>query len=67
MKKKFKIPVTWEMFGTVTVEANSLEEAIEFFDNFEKEEGFTLPSNESYVDGSFQREDEENCQLMNQQ
>lgn len=31
--KKFKIPVTWEMSGFVEVEAESLEDAVERFDN----------------------------------
>ena len=27
--KKFKIPVTWEVYGTIEIEADSLEEAIQ--------------------------------------
>lgn len=52
--KKFKIPVTWEMSGFVEVEAESLEDAVERFDN-----GYGdmcgLPANSDYVDGSFCR------------
>lgn len=62
----FKIPVTWEVWGTVNIEAESLEEAIKIFDKEESEgDGFPLPLNAEYVDGSFKREDEESCQLNN--
>lgn len=33
--KKFKIPVTWEVYGTIEIEADSLEEAIQKFDDIE--------------------------------
>ena len=42
--KKFKIPVTWEVYGTIEIEADSLEEAIQKFDNIEiNGEGYDLP------------------------
>lgn len=54
--KKFKIPVHWEMYGYIEVEANSVEEAIEIFDQKESTmTPYNLP-NGYYVDGSFQRE-----------
>ena len=52
--KTYKIPVTWEMYGEVEVDANSLEEAIQKYD--EKEEYLDLPDEQYYVDGSFGRE-----------
>lgn len=52
--KKFKIPVTWEVCGIVEVEACTLEDAIERFDN-----GYGdmcgLPRDSEYIDGSFRR------------
>ena len=49
MKKKFIIPVVWQMIGTITVEADSLEDAIEEALG----DGTPLPTNGSYVEGSF--------------
>lgn len=67
MKKIFNIPVTWEVWGTVQIEAESLEEAIKIFDKEEKEGiGYSLPLNSEYVDGSFRREDEEFCYFNNE-
>ena len=52
--KKFKIPVTREMSGFVEVEAKSLEDAVERFDN-----GYGdmcgLPKNSEYIEESFRR------------
>ena len=55
-KRKFwKIPVTWQLCGTVEVEANTIEEAIEEFYRIENSgEEFSLPADNEYVDGSFQ-------------
>lgn len=60
---KFKIPVTWEVFGIVEIEANSLDEAISIFD--ERSDYIALPLENDYVDGSFKREDEEIISLNN--
>lgn len=48
MKKMWKIPVTWEMYGMVCYEADTIDEAIEKALN---DDG-PLPEGE-YVDGSF--------------
>jgi hypothetical protein len=49
MKKKFIIPVVWQMMGTITIEADSLEDAIlQVEDN-----GTPLPQG-SYIEGSFE-------------
>ena len=61
--KKFKIPVTWEVCSTIIIEANSLEEAIEIFDQTEDEIG--LPIDPDYIDASFQRGTLEECELYN--
>ena len=58
--KKFKIPVTWEVYGTIEIEADSLEEAIQKFDDVEiNGEGHNLPLENCYIDGSFYREEDE--------
>lgn len=46
---KFKLPVTWEVFGMVEVEADSLQQA---FDDFDPD-AHSLPLENDYVDGSF--------------
>lgn len=48
---KIKLPVTWEVCGLVEVEANSIEEAIEYFN--QNASDIELPENPEYVDGSF--------------
>ncbi len=46
----YQIPVIWECWGRITVEANSVEEAFRKVD--EDEEDFPLPEGE-YIDGSW--------------
>ena len=67
MSIKFKIPVTWEVYGVIEVEAETLQKAVEIFDDFEmNKEGYPLPLDNEYVDGSFSRElDFENIELLN--
>ena len=50
---KFKLPVTWEVCGVVEVEAESLEAAVDYFN--ENSDYIKLPTGEDvvYVDGSF--------------
>lgn len=58
-KKEFKIPVSWEVCGEVIVEAEDLESAIEKAFNIEKYgEGFSLPTDSEYIDGSFKIDDD---------
>lgn len=54
--KTFKIPVSWEMYGYVDIEAETLEEALNSFDN--SAHAIDLPSCQNYVDGSFEREED---------
>lgn len=57
--KSWKIPVTWEMCGIVTVEANRLEEAME---KVRRAGNISLPQDGIYVDGTLDlsmNEDEE--------
>ena len=61
--KKYKIPVTYEVWGIVEVEAKSLEEALKYFD--ENEDIIELPINPEYIDGSFKREEDEIFEFNN--
>ena len=54
---KIKLPVTWEVCGLVEVEANSIEEAIEYFN--QNSSDIELPENPEYVDGSFVLSDDD--------
>jgi len=49
--KKFKLPVTWEVSGFLEVEAESLKEAIVYFEN--NSDNLPLPDDFDYVDGSY--------------
>lgn len=46
--KMYTIPVVWQMMGTVTVAADSLDDAIEQA----LDDGTALPTNGSYLEGS---------------
>ena len=63
MKQSFKIPVSWEVYGVVRINADSIEEAINIFD--ETEDEIPLLEDWYYVDGSFERGDLETCKLQN--
>lgn len=47
--KSYRIPVSWQMYGYITVEAETLEEAIE-----QAEDTNTPLPEGSYVQGSFE-------------
>ena len=55
--KTWTIPVTWEMFGMVQVEANTLEEAMQIARDEAGE--IPLPAEAHYVDGSWQLSSED--------
>ena len=59
---KIKLPVTWQMCGTVEVEAESIKEAIEDFNA----DDHAIPLDDSYVDSSFELtfNDEEEIKIM---
>lgn len=61
--KTFKIPVTWEVYGVVEIEAETLSEAVDIFDDTEDQIG--LPTDWDYVDASFRREDAETIIAIN--
>ena len=48
--KQWKIPVTWEMCGIVTVKADTLEGAMDIARN---DDGVLIPEDGGYVDGSW--------------
>jgi hypothetical protein len=64
---KINIPVTYEMAGVVTIEADSVKEAMKKFRL--NSDNFKLPNNSYYVDGSFEMtsDDEEFIELFNKQ
>jgi hypothetical protein len=45
--RSYKIPVSWEMYGYITVQADTLEDAIEMAKDFPLPDG-------SYIEDSFQ-------------
>ena len=56
----YTIPMTWEIFGTIEIEADSLEEAIIKADLPETE----MPSNGDYIEDSL-RVDHEGAESYN--
>lgn len=53
--KKFKLPVEWAVFATVEIEAETIDDAIKYFN--ENIDDIPLPEHnddECYIDGSFQ-------------
>ena len=59
--KSWDIPVTWEVYGRVVIEANTLEEAME---KARDDEGvIPLPDENDYVDGSW-RVTEEDAEIV---
>ena len=63
--KTFKIPVEWVCCGTVEIEAQNLEEALEIFDNTKN--NIPLPKESYYLEDSFNRweKDDEYYTLFN--
>lgn len=49
--KNWKIPVTWEMCSVISVEAKTLDQAME--KARDKDEVIPLPANGDYVEGSW--------------
>jgi len=58
----YKLPVTWEVYGFVKIEANSIEEAIEIFNR--ESDHIELPEDSEYVDGSFELSSDEPDYVM---
>ena len=62
MANEYKIPVSWEEYGFVKIEADSLQQAIEIFDR--QSDDIPLPEG-NYVDGSWRRENLEFIEEFN--
>lgn len=60
--KTWRIPVSWEEYGEIKIEAKSLKEALKIYDTNEDE--YPLPEG-TYIDGSFKRECVEFCKEFN--
>ena len=64
MEKTYKIPVTWEVYGTVEVKASSVDEALKKYHKIEDNgAGFSLPEESNYVDGSFHLSNDDEDEL----
>lgn len=50
-KKIFKLPVEWSVFGTIEIEAETLEDDLKIFCETENE--IELPTERDYIEGSF--------------
>ncbi|MEN6319778.1 MAG: hypothetical protein ABFD82_13600 [Syntrophaceae bacterium] len=53
--KTYKIPVIWEMYGIVEIEADSLKAACEKV-NYDSDETF-IPKNGEFIEGSLKVDD----------
>lgn len=60
--RTFSIPVTWDVYGTVEVEAESAEEALKEFRKIEDSCG--LPTEMFYVEDSFRVSDDDEKELL---
>jgi hypothetical protein len=49
--REFRIPVSWRVYGTQVVTAQDLDHAIAIV---EVDQSLELPSDEEYIDGTFQ-------------
>lgn len=58
--KKFSIPVTWQVWDKVEVEAESIEDAVKYVK--ENIETIPLGTEPEYIDGSYQIDDGSNGQ-----
>jgi len=63
--KTFKIPCSWEVYGTLKIEANTLEEAKQ--KAITEQETCSLPES-NYIDGSFKLdlEDDNLIEVLNE-
>lgn len=63
--RTFTIPVTWEVYDHIEVQADSLEEAIEWAKEHSDE--IPLGTDPEYVDGSYEIGDYDLAELMNEE
>lgn len=64
-KQEFILPVIWQVFSRIKVQANSLEEAFEWAEEHLDE--IPLGDDTGYIDGSYEisAESPEECELYN--
>lgn len=62
-KKSFKIPVSWEVFDEIEVQADSLEEALEWAKDHSDE--IPLGIYPEYVEGSYEIGDYDMAECLN--
>ena len=67
--KTFKLPVTYSVCGYVNVEAETIEDAIQYFKENSDDIELPLDVDTEYVDGSFElsSEDEEYIEFLNKE
>lgn len=67
--KTFKLPVTYSVWGYVNVEAETIEDAIQYFKENSDDIELPLDVDTEYVDGSFElsSEDEEYIEFLNKE
>ena len=65
--QKFQIPVEWTVWDKVEVEANTLEEAVQYVKDHM--EGIPLGTEPNYIDGSykFSTEEQDNVDIIAQE
>ena len=64
-KKKFKIPVSWEVCDFVKVQADSLEEALDYMEEHSDEIPIDM-SDAEYIDGSYSFASYEEAECYNE-
>ena len=66
--KEFKIPVSWEVMDFLKVQANSLQEALEFVLNPDNDDLLATSNEGSYVEGSYEinAKTVEECAIYNE-
>jgi len=60
--RTFKIPVSWEEYGIIEIDAETIKDAIRIFD--EQSDDLPLPEGD-YIDSSFKRQSREDCEEFN--
>ena len=67
--KTFKLPVTYSVSGFVNIEAESIEDAIQYFKENTDDIALPLDVDTEYIDGSFElsSEDKEYIEFLNKE
>ena len=67
--KTFKLPVTYSVSGFINIEAESIEDAIQYFKENTDDIALPLDVDTEYIDGSFElsSEDKEYVEFLNKE